>query len=277
MSVLLFIQMNMTRCKAILALSFVMTLLQVSLVNAQNVSENFKCVAMGKPGSKIKANGEILDLPIVLDKCDGAVPLADETNICYRDSKKQRKCAEFKKNQPVSLIGLNASAGDGISGTILSMVRGDVQTLAGQTRSTSRPSMGLPFGPVVAEKQELELNLALDPKLEKASSIQIYKDGSQEMMINLPLSIGTSKINISNLPQDVWYRWVVDLDGKKMSDRFLYVGNAMNSVRSELDEINQDTKMNPQSKAYLRAEILNANGLVYERILVTYQLKQLSK
>jgi len=277
MSVLLFIKTNMTRSKVIFSLSVVVFLLQVNFVNAQNVPENFKCVAMGKPGSKIKANGEILDLPVVLDKCEGAIPLADETSICYRDSKKQRKCAEFKKNQSVSLIGLNASAGDSISGTVISMVKGDVQTLAGQTRSTSRPSIGLPFGPVVADKQELEFNLSLDPKLEKASSIQIYKDGSQEVIINLPLSMEASKINVSNLSQDIWYRWVVELDGKKISDRFLYVGNAMNSVRVELDEINQDTKINQQSKTYLKAELFNANGLVYERILAINQLKQLSK
>ena len=247
------------------------------LVNAQDTSDNFKCVAMGKPGAKVRSNGVIIDLPAILDKCDGSVALADEINICFRDVKKQRKCAEFKKNQTISLRGLAASAGEGVSGVVLSMARGDVQTLAGQTRSASISTLGMPYGPVVAPNEELLLGLALDPKLAKVTNVQIARDGSQEVLINQSINSATTKLSISNLPRDIWYRWTIEVDGKRISGKFLYVGTVMNPVRSELDEVNKDSQIDPQAKAYLRADIFNENGLVYERSIAINEFKLLSK
>lgn len=247
------------------------------MTNAQDNSENFKCVAMGKPGAKVRSNGAIIDLPAILDKCDGSVALSDEINVCFRDVKKQRKCAEFKKNQTISLRGLAVSAGEGISGIVLSMARGDVQTLAGQTRSTSFATLGMPYGSVVAPNEELQLALSLDPKLAKATSLQITKDGSQDVLINQSINSATSKLSIADLPQDTWYRWTLEVDGKKISGKFLYVGSVMNPVRSELDAINKDSQMDSQAKAYLRADIFNENGLVYERSLAVNEFKRLSK
>jgi hypothetical protein len=247
------------------------------LAHAQNTSENFKCVAMGKPGAKIKSNGAVIDLPAVLDQCDGAVALSDETNICYRDNKKQRKCAQFKKNQTVTLVGLAASTGESISSAVLTMARGDVQTLAGQTRSMNSPSLGMPYGPVIAENQVLQFDLSLDPKLAKAMALEIVKDGSHEVLINQPITSKTPQVSVKNLTQDVWYRWVADVDGKKISGKFLYVGPVMNAVRDELKSIDADSDIDPMSKAYLRAEIFNDNGLVYERLLAVNEFKKLSK
>ena len=254
-----------------------LSLLTSGMANAQDNSENFKCVAMGKPGAKVRSNGAIIDLPAILDKCDGSVALSDEINVCFRDVKKQRKCAEFKKNQTISLRGLAAFAGEGVSGVVLSMARGDVQTLAGQTRSASISTLGMPYGSVLAPNEELQLGFALDPKLAKVTNVQITRDGSQDALINQSINSATTKLSISNLPRDIWYRWTIEVDGKRISGKFLYVGTVMNPVRSELDEVNKDSQIDPQAKAYLRADIFNEYDLVYERSIAINEFKLLSK
>lgn len=248
-----------------------------SNVHSQPNDANFKCVAIGKPGSKVKANGEEVNLPAVLDKCEGSVALSDEINVCYRDQKKQRKCSTFKKNQVITLMALAASGGDGISGVVLGMARGDVQTLAGQTRSLGLQTIGMPFGPVLAKSDRLEFDLTLDPKLLNATNLQIIKDGTTEVLVDQKITQPIFSVIMSNLPKDVWYRWVIEINGKKMSGKFLLVGNQMDSVRVELNSVEDMPDVSPVSKAYLKAEIFNENSLVYERILAIQEFNRLNK
>ena len=244
----------------LLSIQSVETFAQSTLVN------NFSCAVLGRSGLQVKSGDKVLDVPIRLSACDGIVALNDGINLCFINERRERHCKALKKGDVVSRNSLSSPPAGGFAETVIAMARGDVQTMPGQTRNKATRVEGLPFGQILAHQGELLFDFTVDSRVQNASKLTISTDAEKgDLLTEFAIKSPKLKIPITELKPNNWYRWVVTGGAEEHNGRFLLVGASLDSVRSELKRINSDDSLDPAIKTYLRADVLNEFGLVYER------------
>jgi hypothetical protein len=249
------------------ALLFVLLGIQSIGAMAQSTSSNnFSCAVLGRSGLEVKSGDKVLDVPIRLSFCDGIIALSDGISLCFINERRERHCKPLKKGEAVSRNLLSSPPAGGFAETVIAMARGDVQTMPGQSRSKATRVEGLPFGQILAYQGELLFDFTVDSRVQNASKLTITTDADKgDVLTEFTIKSPKLKIPITDLKPNSWYRWVVRGSTEEHNGRFLLVGASLDSARSELKRINSDDSLDPAIKNYLRADVLNEFGLVYER------------
>ena len=229
-------------------------------------SNNFSCAVLGSYGLKVKSGDKVLEVPLRLSDCQGIIALNDGISLCFINERRERHCNSLKKGEVVSRNSLSSPPTGGFAETVIAMAKGDVQTMPGQSRSTTSRIEGLPFGQILAYQGELLFDFSIDPRVQNANKLTITTDVEKgDVLTEFAIKIPKFKIFTNELKPNSWYRWVVMGSAEEQKGRFLLVGSSLDSARSELKRINLDDSLDPAVKTYLRADVFNEFGLVYER------------
>ena len=252
--------------------------LSASPVQAQHrVAEGFACVVIGNSGQTVRtAAGATVVAPARLPNCEGASILGVGLQVCFVNERREKRCRELQKGSVVTRAALGAAETGGLADTVISMVKGDNRSLAGQTRTNTRAD-GLPYGQVLGAGGSISYDLSLDVRVQRAQHLRLTEDADDgatiwEETASQPVQ---GQMPVQGLKPDTWYRWVAEVSGRRVNGRFLFLGAAGDQARTELQRLASDTELTPVAQLYLSAELFNEAGLGHERLIAIGNLQRL--
>jgi hypothetical protein len=226
------------------------------------------CVLVPKGQAAVTApGGQNVALPSRLADCTGVRVAAGIVSACFLDGKGARQCRTLQSGEEFRPEALGVAAGDGgnaFKSTLVSLLKGDTQVKAGQTRTGQRHP-GFPFGSIAALSGEFPMQPALALGTFSGGKFTLRAIGAPGWEHTWELDSTTIALPTDRLEPGREYAWTATGNERRLTGRLrMASSDELKRVREEMRAMEQAAGKDELAGAILGAELLAERGFVYE-------------
>jgi hypothetical protein len=223
------------------------------------------CVMVAHGAAQVQIQGEPRAAPLRLADCEGAKILSGTVSACFLNEKSERNCKTLNAGDSFIAASFGARKGtndSAFSATLVSLLKGDPQVRAGQTRANSIRE-GFPYDNVLLPSGDMIIRLQ-NKEMQKLEFFVLSRiDGSNPPIRIIPHD-ARLLIAASELIRGVEYRWEAHGINMNISGRFKVAPtDDVAEMLLEASKLERNT-LDAVSRRLLLAEIYYDNGFYFD-------------
>ena len=221
-----------------------------------------QCSIAGPPTARLALAGSAIDLPALLEDCDGARVLTGDVTACVQDPRDRLDCHTYGTGAVLSRRELGeAGSQRGLLAALLRLLRGEATIQQTETRGADT---GLPVGPVVLLSGHVDVDFDR-PAFEGVQAVE-FRDAASGRLVAVVRRTQAHRVPAAAFHEGHSYRWTLPstVPALAQGGRFTIAARAaLASAREEKRTI-AASQPGATAQAFALAGWLEEQGLSYD-------------